>query len=124
MKEYNPDQPTSFVTYLDANNLYGWAMNQYMPYGGFEWVNPDDFKLENVRQDSDTGHMLEVDLEYPESLHDLHNDYPFCPEQVFVEDEMLSNFSKNIAEKHNLKNSNYSKLISNFCKKEKYIIHE
>src|SRR5271169_7003952 len=48
-----------------ANNLYGWAMSQYMPYGGFEWINPEDFKLENVRDNSGKGHILEVDIEYP-----------------------------------------------------------
>ena len=83
-------------------------------------MNPDDFKLENVSNDSEVGHMLEVDIDYPESLHDLHNDYPFCPEQIFVEDEMLSDFSKNIAEKHKLTGSKYTKLISSFCKKKYY----
>ena len=90
MKNFDLDKPTKFVTYLDANNLYGWAMNQCMPYGGFEWMNPDDFKLENVSDDSEVGRVLEVDLDYPESLHDLHNDYSFCPEQILVEDDMLS----------------------------------
>ena len=117
-------KPSKYIAYLDANNLYGWAMSQFMPYGEFKWINPEDFKLENVRDNSEKGHILEVDIEYPTSLHDLHNDYPFCPEQVVVKDEMLSDYSKMVAEQHNLKTGKSQKLISSFCNKEKYIIHE
>ena len=124
MKDYDKEKPSKYIAYLDANNLYGWAMSQYMPTGGFRWVKPEDFKLENVRDKSEIGHILEVDLEYPEHLHDLHNDYPFCPEQVVVKDEMLSNYSRMVAEQHKLKNAKSTKLITNLCKKEKYVIHE
>ena len=76
----NPDENTSFLQYLDANNLYPlgtihWAMNQPLPTGGFKWVNdvtPDEIvKLENK------GYLLEVDVKYPKELHDLHNELPF-----------------------------------------------
>ena len=73
MKSYNPHKPSKFITYLDANFLYPWAMNLYLPYGGFRCVNPDEFILENVKPDSDIGHILEVDLTYPKELHDFHN---------------------------------------------------
>src|SRR5271165_1699195 len=124
MQKYDEGKPSKYIAYLDANNLYGWAMSQYMPYGGFKWINPKDFKLENVRDNSEKAHMLEVDIEYPKELHDLHNDYPFCPEQAVVKDEMLSDYSKMVAQQHNLKTGKSQKLISSLYNKEKYIIHE
>src|SRR5271155_4233034 len=99
--------PSKYIPYLDANNLYGWAMSQYLPYRGFEWINPENFYLKNVQVDSPRGHIFEVDLEYPENLHDLHNDYLYCPEQIVVKDKMLSDYSKLVAKQHNLKNSNF-----------------
>jgi hypothetical protein len=65
--------------YIDANNLYGWAMSQLMPTGGFKWMDDDEPK--NWR---DIPCVLEVDLEYPEVLHDLLNEYPLAPERVVV----------------------------------------
>ena len=76
---YDPSQPSKFITYLDANNLYGWAMSQPLPTHGFKWMNDDE--LENWRNMSDgVGCILEVDLEYDKELHDLHNDFPLAPE--------------------------------------------
>ena len=75
--EYAPREPTRYLQYLDANNLYGWAMSQPLPTGGFHWVGikPDDVgKLENY---SEKGYLLEVDVLYPRELHDYHNDLPF-----------------------------------------------
>ena len=70
--------------YLDANNLYGWAMTQYLPYGGFKWLSKkeiDEFNLNLVKENSSVGYILEVDLEYPSELYDLHNAYPLAPEK-------------------------------------------
>ena len=81
--------------YLDANNLYGWAMSQYLPTGSFEWLSPkqiEKINLNKYTENSNKGMILEVDLEYPQELHDLHNDYPLGPEKVKVTDEMLSNY--------------------------------
>jgi len=67
-----------------------------MPYGEFKWVDPNEFtprkysELSNNK--SSKGYILEVDLDYPEELHDLHNEYPYCPEQVLVEGKMLSDY--------------------------------
>jgi hypothetical protein len=99
-------------------------MVQSLPYGGFKWINPEDFKLENVNEKSEIGHILEVDLEYPKELHDLHNDYPYCPEQIVVKPEMLSDYCKTFANQHGVKCGNMTKLIPTLYNKEKYIIHE
>ena len=69
--EFDPTKDSKFISYLDADNLYGWAMSKQLPTSGFEWITDDEL--------DDCKHMscfLEVDLEYPEDLHDLHNDYP------------------------------------------------
>ena len=124
MKSYNPHKPSKFITYLDANSLYPWAMNQYLPYGGFRWVNPDEFILENVKPDSDIGHILEVDLTYPKELHDFHNEYPYCCEHKTLNHDMLSPYAKCIAEKHGLASGKSSKLVSSLNDKTKYVIHE
>ena len=75
--------------YLDANNLYGWAMSQKLPVNGFRWENDisrfnDDF-IKNYDENSDEGYILEVDIEYPEKLFNLHKDFPFLPEKKKVE---------------------------------------
>ena len=73
--------------YLDTNNLYGWAMLQKLPVGGFKWVKKDDLLkfdekfIKNYDEDSDYGHILEVDTEYPKNLLKLHGDLPFLPKR-------------------------------------------
>ena len=100
-EKFNPDENTSFLQYLDANNLYGWAMNQPLPTGGFKWVNdvtPDEIvKLENK------GYLLEVDVKYPKELHDWHNELPFMCEKMKI--------------------NRVEKLVPNLCDKKKYVIH-
>ena len=84
MKEYNKSKPTKYLTYLDANNLYGWAMSQPLPINNFEWMNKKELKeldTNKFETNQEIGYMLEVDLEYPHELHDLHNDYPLAPEK-------------------------------------------
>ena len=128
MKSYDKKKPSTFVSYLDANNLYGWAMSQSIPYGGFKWIDPESFELKKYSKlcnnKSNKGHILEVDLKYPKKLHDLHNEYPYCPEHISVKDDMLSPYATNIAEEHKLKNGKFTKLIPNLNNKEKYVIHE
>ncbi|XP_043480291.1 uncharacterized protein LOC122509991 [Leptopilina heterotoma] len=82
MEEYNESEGTSHIVYFDANNLYGWAMIQSIPYGGFEWIENFDNSFDfNVSDDEVIGYILEVDLDYPDNLHDKHSDFPFCPER-------------------------------------------
>ncbi|XP_068735762.1 uncharacterized protein [Montipora capricornis] len=88
MKTYDEKAPSKYIMYLDANNLYGWAMSQYLPTGGFKWMikkQIDNIDLARYREDSTKGLILEVDLAYPKELHDLHNDYPLAPEKVKVD---------------------------------------
>ena len=71
MKDYDPKKPSKFMTYLDMNNLHGWAMSSYLPYGGFKWLkNVDGFDVNSVGEKSPVGYFLEVDLQYPdEHMH-------------------------------------------------------
>ena len=124
MKTYDPEKPSKFITYLDANSLYSWSMIQYLPYGGFKWIDPESFSLDTVRADSDKGHILEVDLTYPKELHDFHNEYPYCCEHTTLTDKVLSPYAKHIAEKHELTIGKSSKLISSLTDKTRYVIHE
>eukprot|EP00873_Tetraselmis_striata_P036331 jgi/Tetstr1/456595/TSEL_004129.t1 len=81
--DYDRTKPTSFITYLDANNLYGWAMMQYLPCSGFTWA--PQMTLEEVLAgdwDLARGCSVEVDLEYPTDLHDAHSDLPLAPEKL------------------------------------------
>ena len=126
MKEYDEKAPSKYIMYLDANNLYGWAMSQYLPTGGFRWMTQkqiDEIDLFKYKEDNDKGLILEVDLEYPEGLHDLDNDYPLAPEKVKVANSMLSKYCKNIAEMHNISTGTVHKLIPTLANKEKYVLH-
>ena len=126
MKKYDEKAPSKYIMYLDANNLYGWAMSQYLPTGGFRWMTQkkiDKIDLAKYKEDSEKSFILEVDLEYPEELHDLHNDYPLAPEKVKVTKDMLSEYCQNIVEKYHISAGLVSKLIPTLGKKEKYVLH-
>jgi len=76
----DPSKPSSYLMYYDVNNLYGWAMCQPLPYVDFRWVHDtSNFNVMDIALDSSTGYILEVDLEYPQHLHNAHTDLPFCP---------------------------------------------
>lgn len=83
------------LIYWDANNLYGWAMSQYLPTGDFKWMSDEEiskFKVSQISDENQVGYILEVDLDYPEELHDHHSDYPLAPERLSVKSEDLSPF--------------------------------
>ena len=126
MREYDEKAPSKYIMYLDANNLYGWAMSQYLPTGGFKWLTEKQINKINLAQyneDSNKGLILEVDLEYPKELHDLHNDYPLAAERVCVNKDMLSEYCKKIATKYNISTGLVHKLIPTLSNKEKYVLH-
>jgi len=101
-KKFNPNEKSKFIQYLDANNLYGWAMSLPLPVRGFKWMTD----LKNWREFSDQvgrGYILEVDLEHPKKLHDLHNEYPLAPERIEI--------------------NKVKKRIPNLNEKKKYVPH-
>ena len=76
---------SSYLTYLDANNCYGWAMSQKLPVNGFKWVKNlykfNEIFIRNFGESSDKGYFLKVDVDYPKKLFYLHKDLPFLPEK-------------------------------------------
>ena len=126
MKEYDEMAPSKYIMYLDANNLYGWAMSQYLPTGRFRWMTQkqiDKIDLAKYKEDSEKGLILEVDLIYPKELHDLHNDYPLAAEKITVTKEMLSPYCEEIRDKFKISTGLVQKLIPTLSKKEKYVLH-
>ena len=113
--EYDPLQPTNYLQYLDANNLYGWAMSQPLPTGEFKWVDIENLKggarelkrtIDLMVRNSNSrgvGYVLEVDVKYPRELHNLHNDLPFMCEKIRV--------------------NGVEKLVLNLHDKKKHMIH-
>ena len=96
--KFNSNEPSTYIQYLDANNLYGWAMSKPLPTHGFKWMKDSELNIWEK-----TPCILEVDLEYPKELHNLHNDYPLAPEQIEV--------------------NKTKKLIPNLWNKKNYVIH-
>ena len=126
MKDYDEKSPSKYLMYLDANNLYGWAMSQYLPTGGFRWLTEkqiNNIDLAKYHDNSRKGLILEVDLEYPQKLHDLHNDYPLGPEKIKVTNDMLADYSKKIARKYKISTGLVHKLIPTLKNKQKYVLH-
>ena len=99
---YDERKPKNYISYLDANNLYGWAMSQKLPTGKFKWLTEKQIDKLNYPPKG-KGYVLEVDLEYPKELHDKHNDYPLAAENIMLD--------------------KVSKLTPNLNNKEKYVIH-
>ena len=124
--DYDPSKPSKYIGYLDANNLYGWSMSQFIPWGGFKWLTDEQisqFCLNDISDDSELGYILEIDLEYPTTLHDEHSDYPLAPESMKISNEMLSPFSQKLKENLQFKGQPTPKLIPNLHDKTKYITH-
>ena len=123
LNDYDSKKPSTFITYLDKNNLYGWSMSGYLPYGEFEWLkNVDKLDVNSINEKGKIGYFLEVDLQYPDELHDLHNDYPLTPEKLVVTNDMLSKYCKKTADEYEIKVDDVKKLIldlriklSNMC---------
>lgn len=108
LPSHDPTESSNYLIYIDCTNLYGYAMCAYLPYSDFKLLNESEIKMlnvSNVPQNNDIGYILEVDLEYPEELHDYHNELPFCPQ------------------KYTPPGSNTCKLIPNLYDKFYYVIH-
>ena len=112
------------MIYLDMNNLYGWAMSGYLPYGRFKWLkNIYKFDVNSISEKSPIGYTLKVDLEYPDALHVLHNDYPLVPEKLAIPYDMPSDNCKEIAEEHEIKVGDVKKIILNLGNQTNYVLH-
>ena len=107
MKNYDENEESSYIQYVDANNLYGWAMSQKLPVDGFKWKeniskSNEDF-IQNYDEDSNKEYIPEVHVEYPKNLHDLHSDLPFVPEKMKI--------------------NQCSKLVCSLYHKNNYVVH-
>ena len=124
MSDYDSNKPSTFITYVDKNNLYGWSMSEYVPYEEFKWLeNVDEFDVNSINEKSEIGYFLEVDHEYPDQLRELHNDYPLAPEKLPVSSDRFSKYCKEIADKNDIKVGYVKKLIPNLRNKTKYVLH-
>jgi hypothetical protein len=122
LDDYDATKPNSYITYLDVNNLYGYAMRQPLPTGDFKFLSRDEINrldIDSVDDEAATGYILEVDLRYPPNLHNKHNDYPLAPERLKISPEMLSPHCKNLIADHVLT----EKIIPNLKDKVKYVTH-
>ena len=115
-QDYDKEKPKNYILYLDTNNTYGHAMSQYLPYADFKWVENIDKikqKLINIKSNSSTGYILEVDVEYQQELYDILSDYPLPPEKINMPKEWLSKYCLKIANAHNITTGTVKKLVPN-----------
>ena len=109
------------IIYWDANNLHGWGMSNPLPYGQFNWLSEKEINkldLDSISENSLLGYVLEVDLEYPNKLHDLHNDYLLAPEKLEISSDMLSKYCSDIADKYERKVGGVQELVPNLRDKK------
>ena len=100
-------------------------MSQYLPYSGFKWLNQKEtykFYVNSIGENSSNEYILEDDLEYPDALHELHNDYPLASEKLKITYYMLSNYCSSISNEYDIKIGGVNKLVPNLDNKSKYVL--
>ena len=115
-KKYAKVDNNNTIMYWDPNNLYVWAMIQSLPVSDFKFLSEKEinkFDLDSIDKSSSIGYILECDLDYCKELHDLHNDYPLCPEKIEVNSDMLLKYCSDIANSSGTKVGGVNKLIPN-----------
>ena len=117
LPDYDATKASKYIMYLDANNLYGWSMSQCLPTHGFHWVESID--VTQVPDNSGEGYILEVDVDYPQHLHDHHNDYPLAPEKKAITNDMLSPYCQTFVTEGQIA----EKLVPNLLPKSNYVVH-
>ena len=124
---YNSSKSSSFILYLDANNLYGRAMQEYLPWKNFEWMSPHQLNydfIKGLEPEGEVGCIIQCSLEYSVALHDYHSDYPLAPVKKSIPYDMLSPVARMICDKHKLKRTtNVQKLLATVEDKDFYILH-
>ena len=119
---YNPSKPNKWLIYVDANNLYGTAMQYKLPVGEFEWLN-DEIDVMSIEKDGEYGYVLNVDLEYSEELHDYFNDYCPAPVKSTISKSEMSEYQRELFDNLGKKEINQKKLILTLKPKKGYVIH-
>ena len=125
LPDYDPSKPNKYIMYLDANNLYGWAMSKPLPKRDFKWkrVMPTEEDIIKKKENAKNGWILEVDLEYPAELHEQHNSYPLAPEKKVVKKECVSDYQKRLMKDLELKPPDSKKLLLTLEDKSNYVVH-
>ena len=94
--------------------MHGYTVSKFLLTSGFNWIDPKEFDLNKYTNNSSKGCVLEIDLEYPKELHELHSDYPLVPDEIEIKREMLSEYQLNIADLYNIPIRNVINLLPNF----------
>ncbi|CAG8625073.1 9444_t:CDS:1, partial [Paraglomus occultum] len=136
-KDFDPTQPTTWISYVDANNLYGWAMSQFLPIGDYKWVVSKEYLSKHpamqkkylnmilkTKADSPRGYFLNIKAHFPKNTHDYLNDLPPAVDNIVVKRDWLSPYNKKLV--HELDGDQFSetkKLVPHLGKREDYVIH-
>ncbi len=129
LTNFDPSVEISFITYLDVNNLYGFALSDYLPHSNFCWVdrlNYENIDWTKLEDDSEMGYFIECDLEYPSYLHEIHNDFPLAVEKSKIDKNELSEYQKEMLDYLSNRGHKYvptEKLLCTLKAKKNYVLH-
>ena len=121
LSDYNKDEKSVYGAFLDVTSLYGGIMMKKLPKDGYQWAEFANIEslVETYKSNNTVGYFVEVDLNYPTSIHDNHSDFPLAPEKLIIRDDWLSPYSKKIAQNR----TSVQKLVETLFDKEHYICH-